>query len=237
MMRVLAADLRSGARLGAAPSQDGRRSRCRLLFWLRGDCRLRPAAGFDQPPVRLACRFSASRPEWAANSCRRLNEGSLLFMPTFVPATALTEVKRVMAWQDRVIARNARRSRSSPASSAAPIRPTDPAPIEMIETTIMLKPQSEWRPGMTKQGLVNELTREAAAGARCCARFPPADREPRPDDLHRHSRAGRREDPRRQSRRASAKGLRGGAGRAQQFPARPASRRAACRESRISRSK
>src|SRR4029079_764272 len=33
-----------------------------------------------------------------------LNEGSLLFMPSLVPATALTEVKRVMAWQDRVIA-------------------------------------------------------------------------------------------------------------------------------------
>ena len=32
-----------------------------------------------------------------------LNEGSLLFMPTFVPATAMTEVKRVMAWQDRVL--------------------------------------------------------------------------------------------------------------------------------------
>ena len=32
-----------------------------------------------------------------------LNEGSLLFMPTFVPATALSEIKRTMAWQDRVL--------------------------------------------------------------------------------------------------------------------------------------
>ena len=86
-----------------------------------------------------------------------LNEGSLLFMPRAVPATALTEVKRIMAWQDRVI-----RQTPEVASVAGKLgraeTATDPAPIEMIETTIMLKPESEWRAGMTKEKLVAELT-------------------------------------------------------------------------------
>jgi Cu(I)/Ag(I) efflux system membrane protein CusA/SilA len=39
---------------------------------------------------------------------------------------------------------------------------TDPAPVEMIETTIMLKPQAAWRPGMTKEALIAELTAKLA---------------------------------------------------------------------------
>ena len=86
-----------------------------------------------------------------------LNEGSLLFMPTFVPATALSEIKRAMAWQDQVL-RQTPEVLSVAGKLGRAETPTDPAPTEMIETTIMLKPQSEWRPGMTKQKLVNELT-------------------------------------------------------------------------------
>lgn len=85
-----------------------------------------------------------------------LNEGSLLFMPTFVPATALSEVKRVMAWQDRVL-KETPEVLSAAGKLGRADTATDPAPTEMIETTIMLKPQKEWRPGMTKQRLVSEL--------------------------------------------------------------------------------
>jgi Cu(I)/Ag(I) efflux system membrane protein CusA/SilA len=74
-----------------------------------------------------------------------LNEGSLLFMPVLLPSTSLTEVKRIMAWQDQVIKQTpevasvgGKLGRSETA--------TDPAPVEMIETTIMLKPESQWRP-------------------------------------------------------------------------------------------
>ena len=86
-----------------------------------------------------------------------LNEGSLLFMPTLVPATSLSEVKRVMAWQDRVFA-------SFPEVQCAVGKlgradtATDPAPTEMIETTITLKPESQWRRGVTRQSLVREMT-------------------------------------------------------------------------------
>jgi Cu(I)/Ag(I) efflux system membrane protein CusA/SilA len=86
-----------------------------------------------------------------------LNEGSLLFMPVLLPSTSLPEVKRIMAWQDQVI-------KQSPevASVAGKLgrseTATDPAPVEMIETTIMLKPQEQWRKGMTVEALIGELT-------------------------------------------------------------------------------
>jgi len=86
-----------------------------------------------------------------------LNEGSLLLMPVLLPQTSLSEVKRIMSWQDQVIAQTpevvSAAGKLGRADSA-----TDPAPVEMIETTIMLKPEREWRAGMTKDQLVNELT-------------------------------------------------------------------------------
>ncbi|MFZ4482921.1 MAG: efflux RND transporter permease subunit [Chthoniobacterales bacterium] len=86
-----------------------------------------------------------------------LNEGSLLFMPVLLPSTSLTEVKRIMSWQDRVI-REVPEVESVAGKLGRAETPTDPAPVEMIETTIMLKPPSQWRPGMTKEKLVAELS-------------------------------------------------------------------------------
>ncbi|MEI7552777.1 MAG: CusA/CzcA family heavy metal efflux RND transporter [Verrucomicrobiota bacterium] len=86
-----------------------------------------------------------------------LEEGSLLFMPVLLPATSLTEVQRIMAWQDRVMSQV-----PEVASVAGKLgrsdSATDPAPVEMIETTLMLKPPGEWRPGMTKAKLIAELS-------------------------------------------------------------------------------
>ena len=88
-----------------------------------------------------------------------LEEGSLLFMPVLLPSTALSEVKRIMAWQDQVISQV-----PEVVSVAGKLgrmdTATDPAPVEMIETTIMLKPQAQWRPGLTKQKLIAELSRK-----------------------------------------------------------------------------
>ena len=85
-----------------------------------------------------------------------LEEGSLLFMPVLLPSTSLTEVKRIMAWQDTVISQYpevatvaGKLGRSETA--------TDPAPVEMIETTITLKPHSQWRPGITKARIIADL--------------------------------------------------------------------------------
>lgn len=86
-----------------------------------------------------------------------LEEGSLLFMPVLLPATSLTEVQRIMSWQDKVISQHPEVAsvggKLGRAESA-----TDPAPVEMIETTIMLKPASQWRPGMTKAKIIEELS-------------------------------------------------------------------------------
>jgi copper/silver efflux system protein len=85
-----------------------------------------------------------------------LNEGSLLFMPVLLPSTSLTEVKKIMAWQDAVI-KQTPEVESVGGKLGRSETATDPAPIEMIETTIMLKPESQWRPGMTKKKLIAEL--------------------------------------------------------------------------------
>jgi Cu(I)/Ag(I) efflux system membrane protein CusA/SilA len=86
-----------------------------------------------------------------------LNEGSLLFMPSFVPATSLSEVKRAMAWQDQVLA-GFPEVRSAVGKLGRADTATDPAPTEMIETIVMLKPEGEWRPGMTRDRLIAEMT-------------------------------------------------------------------------------
>ena len=120
-------------------------------------------------PRPIAEKISSWNPQFASKLPRgmgsefmpTLNEGSLLFMPVLVPSTSLTEIKRIMAWQDQII-----RQTPEVVSAAGKLgrseTATDPAPIEMIETTIMLKPESEWRPGMTKQKLVAELQEKLA---------------------------------------------------------------------------
>jgi copper/silver efflux system protein len=86
-----------------------------------------------------------------------LNEGSLLFMPVLLPQVSLPEVQRIMAWQDRVI-KESPEVESVAGKLGRAETPTDPAPAQMIETTIMLKPESQWRQGMTKEKLIAELT-------------------------------------------------------------------------------
>jgi len=78
-----------------------------------------------------------------------LNEGSLLFMPVLLPSTSLTEIKRLISWQDKVLSQ-VPEVQSAAGKLGRSETATDPAPVEMIETTIELKPESEWRPGMTR---------------------------------------------------------------------------------------
>ncbi len=104
----------------------------------------------------LACAlFLASR--IGSEFMPPLNEGSLLFMPVLLPSTSLTEVKRIMAWQDRVI-RTVPEVESVAGKLGRADTPTDPAPVEMIETTIMLKPVESWRAGVTREKIIAELS-------------------------------------------------------------------------------
>ncbi len=72
-----------------------------------------------------------------------LNEGSLLYMPVMLPKTGLSEIQRVMSWQDKVLA-GVPEIETVAGKSGRFETPTDPAPTEMLETTITLRP--EWLP-------------------------------------------------------------------------------------------
>ncbi|MSU25067.1 MAG: efflux RND transporter permease subunit [Opitutus sp.] len=116
------------------------------------------AFGLPQPVLsRLPSPVSRLFSGFGNEFMPTLQEGSLLFMPVLLPSTSLTEIKRIMAWQDKTI-----RATPEVASVAGKLgrfeTATDPAPVEMIETTIMLKPPAEWRAGMTKEKLIEELT-------------------------------------------------------------------------------
>jgi len=116
-------------------------------------------------PQRVISKIAKVNPEFAAKLPHGLgsefmpplNEGSLLFMPVLLPDVSLTEVKRIMAWQDTVI-KQTPEVESVAGKLGRADTATDPAPVQMIETTIMLKPKSQWRAGMTEEKLVAELT-------------------------------------------------------------------------------
>ncbi|MGA3163953.1 MAG: CusA/CzcA family heavy metal efflux RND transporter [Verrucomicrobiota bacterium] len=115
-------------------------------------------------PSKIVSQLSTFNPQLAAKLPHGmgsefmppLNEGSLLFMPVLLPDVSLTEVKRIMAWQDQVV-RQTPEVESVAGKLGRAETATDPAPVQMIETTIMLKPKSQWRPGMTEQKLIAEL--------------------------------------------------------------------------------
>jgi Cu(I)/Ag(I) efflux system membrane protein CusA/SilA len=85
-----------------------------------------------------------------------LDEGDLLYMPTTLPGISMTKAKELLQQTDRIIATFPEVHHVFGKIGRAETA-TDPAPLSMIETTITLKPESEWREGMTIQKLVNEL--------------------------------------------------------------------------------
>ena len=85
-----------------------------------------------------------------------LNEGDLLYMPTTLPGISITKAKELLQQTDRIIATFPEVHHVFGKVGRAETA-TDPAPLSMIETTIMLKPESEWREGMTIEKLVDEL--------------------------------------------------------------------------------
>ncbi len=104
------------------------------------------AAGATAIPVsRLGSEFMP--PLW---------EGDLLYMPTTLPGVSITKAREVLQQTDRILMEFPEVrlvfGKVGRADTA-----TDPAPLSMIETTILLKPESEWRPGMTPDRLIEEM--------------------------------------------------------------------------------
>ena len=85
-------------------------------------------------------------------------EGDLLYMPTTLPGISITKARELLQQTDKIIATFPEVERVFGKVGRANTA-TDPAPLSMIETTIMLKPESEWRPGMTHQKLIGEMDR------------------------------------------------------------------------------
>ena len=85
-----------------------------------------------------------------------LDEGSLLFMPVTLPDISNSEAKRLLQVQDKLIRAVPEVSHVLGKAGRANTA-TDNSPISMIETIILLKPKAEWRKGMTKDKIINEL--------------------------------------------------------------------------------
>ena len=147
-------------------------------FWIRG--RIRPAGrnpvtwllmAIYRPVLRLVLRW-----RWAvlaltlagaaatAVPVSRLGsefmpplwEGDLLYMPTTLPGVSITKAREVLQQTDRIL-RDFPEVETVFGKVGRADTATDPAPLSMIETTILLKPESEWRPGMTPDRLIGEM--------------------------------------------------------------------------------
>ncbi len=87
-----------------------------------------------------------------------MDEGDLLYMPTALPGLSPAKASELLQQTDRLI-KTMPEVESVFGKAGRAESATDPAPLEMFETTIRLRPQSEWRPGMTPERIVAELDR------------------------------------------------------------------------------
>jgi len=87
-----------------------------------------------------------------------LYEGTLLYMPVTLPGASVQTAQQVLAMQDKII-KSVPEVASVFGKAGRANSATDPAPLEMIETVINLKPEADWRPGMTPETIEAELDR------------------------------------------------------------------------------
>ena len=85
-----------------------------------------------------------------------LNEGTLFYMPVTLPGISVTKAAELLQTQNKII-KSFPEVASVWGKAGRAETATDPAPIEMFETVINLKPENEWRPGMTVDRLVSEM--------------------------------------------------------------------------------
>jgi copper/silver efflux system protein len=131
----------------------------RLLHWLYG-----PIASFAlrfkvfviiaAVVVLLITYFPYSR--LGSEFMPPLYEGTLFYMPVTVPAASISVASDLLQLQDKLLMKIPEVSQVFGKAGRAET-PTDPAPLEMFETVVNLKPESQWRPGMTVDKLKNEM--------------------------------------------------------------------------------
>jgi len=131
----------------------------RALMWMY-EPSLRWALRHKKTVVALALLISLSSlavvPQIGSEFMPPLDEGSLMFMPILAPSVSLTQAKEVLARQNRILARFPEVETVVGKVGRAETA-TDPAPVNMIETIVTLKPMAQWRPGLTKEDLIREM--------------------------------------------------------------------------------
>lgn len=85
-----------------------------------------------------------------------LNEGSILYMPTTLPGISIGEAERVLKLMDQTLVKIPEVSSVYGKAGRADTS-TDPSPISMFEIVVLLKPESEWKSGLSKEDLVKEM--------------------------------------------------------------------------------
>jgi Cu(I)/Ag(I) efflux system membrane protein CusA/SilA len=98
------------------------------------------------PAIRLGGEFMPT-----------LNEGTLLFMPVSLPGLSITKAAELLQTQDKII-KSFPEVESVFGKAGRALTATDPAPVEMSETVINLKPETEWRAGVTIDSLIAEMS-------------------------------------------------------------------------------
>lgn len=88
-----------------------------------------------------------------------LDEGSILYMPVTLPNVSITEINRLLQLQDQII-KSVPEVEHVLGKAGRAETATDNAPLSMIETIILLKPKNQWRKGISKTDIVNELDRK-----------------------------------------------------------------------------
>jgi Cu(I)/Ag(I) efflux system membrane protein CusA/SilA len=136
-----------------------------LILWL-GFARLAypleagfKAVGVDPTHTAVWSRLSRILPGIGREFMPPLDEGSLLFMPSLLPSASLTEVQRAVARQDAAI-REVPEVQSVVGKIGRAESALDPAPIGMIETIIILKPEDQWRMVRGEDGEERRITKQ-----------------------------------------------------------------------------
>ncbi len=133
----------------------------RLLIWLyRPAIRLVLRARVLTIALALAALGATAWPasRLGTEFMPTLDEGTLFYMPTTLPGLSVTKSAELLQTQDKII-RSFPEVASVYGKSGRAGTATDPAPLEMFETVINLKPKSQWRPGINVDALVAELDR------------------------------------------------------------------------------
>ncbi len=131
----------------------------RFLIWvyrpiIAGVMRWKKSTIFAALLVLIVTCYPAS--QLGSEFMPTLNEGSLLYMPASLPGMSITKAAELLQTQDKII-KSFPEVASVYGKAGRANTATDPAPTEMFETVINLKPESEWRTGLTIDKLIAEL--------------------------------------------------------------------------------